>query len=238
MKFDEGKVLLLLSGLLLGIVITSFIVNTSISPTSFLTYQQYEKMSREVNELHSEIRGLNREYSDLSKKLGKYEGSGQGNKSVLDTLNNELKDTKLFYGYSTVYGPGIKITINDRHQNIYDNPDVMFDITHNWDLLYLVNDLKNAGAEAISINGKRIVGNTSITCEGLVIMVNGEYIVPPFEISAIGDPEALMYSLNLPESHYKDMESRKLYLKVERKDKIKIDPISTLNQIKYIKESK
>ena len=54
------------------------------------------------------------------------------------------------------------------------------------DLLRVVRDLFAAGAEAISINDQRVVLNTSITCEGNVIMVNGEKISSPFVIKAIG----------------------------------------------------
>lgn len=234
MKFNEGKILLLFSGILTGIVITSFLVNSSISPTSFMTYEQYENMSTQVNGLHHEIRGLRREMDNLSKKLRKYETSGQKDKSVVESLEYDLNNAKLIYGTTAVYGPGIKLTINDRHTTESYSSDIAFDITHNTDLLYIVNDLKNAGAEAISINNKRIVGSTSITCEGPVIMINGEYIVPPFKILAIGDPDALEYALNLPESHYKDLEIRKLFLRIEKSKKIKISPIDNINKIKYI----
>lgn len=234
MKFDEGKLLLLLSGILTGVVITSFLVNSAISPTNFMTYEQYENMSMQANELHLEIKGLHREIDDLTTKLRRYESSGQRNKSVVDTLKYELDESRLIYGTTTVNGPGIKLTINDRHSKQVDNIDLMFNITHNTDLLYIVNDLKNAGAEAISINDKRIIGNTSITCEGPIIMINGEYIVPPFEILAIGDPDALEFALNLPESHYKDLELRKLHLLIEKKKKMSINPVDNINKIKYI----
>ena len=68
-------------------------------------------------------------------------------------------------------------------------------IIHYENLLYLVNDLRNAGAEGISINGQRIVVSSEIRCVGNVILVNTTRLAPPFEISAIGDPKALELSL-------------------------------------------
>ena len=49
-------------------------------------------------------------------------------------------------------------------------------LVHYDDLLQVVNALNNAGAEAISINGQRVITTTAITCEGNVIKVNGEKI--------------------------------------------------------------
>lgn len=136
-----------------------------------------------------------------------------------------------------VEGPGIKVIIDDRRQ-YQDREEIMNYITHNTDLLRVVNELQNAGAEAISINGKRFYSRTSITCEGPVIMVNGEYIVPPFEILAIGDSEALLYSLSIPESHVSQLIARGLYVSIVKKDKIKIGKLENRYIPKYIKLSK
>ena len=56
----------------------------------------------------------------------------------------------------------------------------------------LVNELKNAGAEAISINDERIISTTSITCDGTVILINGNKISSPFTIKAIGSPALIL----------------------------------------------
>jgi uncharacterized protein YlxW (UPF0749 family) len=238
MKFNEGKALLMLSGILSGIVITSFMVNSSVSPTTFLTYQQYQNMSIENDQLKAEIKVLYKDLENLDQKLRKYDNSGQKNESVLETLKKELEEARLFYGSSTVEGPGMKIIVDDNHKDsYYDESDLWSSITHNTDLYYLVNDLKSAGAEAISVNGKRIISTSSITCEGPTIMVNGEYVVPPFEVLAIGDQSALQFSLTLPESRFKELEYRGLKLQVEKINNVKIPGIKPINQIKYISKS-
>ena len=55
----------------------------------------------------------------------------------------------------------------------------------------IVNELKNSGAEAISINGERILFNTSITCIGTVIQVNNKRLNSPYVIQAIGNQDTL-----------------------------------------------
>ena len=237
MKINEGKLLLLFSGILAGIFITILIVNTSLKQTTFLSYQDYEKMSMETNVLKNEIRGIRKEVNRLNDKLRIYGNSENKNKTISDTLKKELGDLKVFYGAHTVKGPGIKLTINDRHKKKYkDIYDLEFSTAHNEDLLYVVNDLKNAGAEAISVNGKRVIGSTSITCEGPVIMVNGQYIVPPFEILAIGDPDALNYAMVAQDySKYKDLEIRNLELKIQKSNNLIIEGIDSINIPKYEK---
>lgn len=223
MKIDESKLLLLFSGILTGVVLTAFLINTKTNPTRFLTLREYQNTSAQLNGLRVEIKGLYRDYGELNSKLYNYENGTNPNKDVIKTLKKELDDLKKFYGNSEVEGPGIKITIDDRHKAEYiDENDLFNSITHDVDLIYMVNELKANGAEAVSINGQRIYLNTAITCEGPVIQINNENIVPPFEILAIGDPDGLLYSLSIDDSYYKFMKFRGLSLKSERLTNIKI----------------
>lgn len=237
MKINEGKILLLLSGILVGIFIAIFMVNKTLNPTTFLSFQDYEQMSIDKNQLKVELKGTNKEINALNEKLKIYGSGGNQSKAIVDTMKKELDDLRITYGVSKVEGPGLIVSINDRHKQQYLNSDdLMLSTTHNEDLLFVVKDLKNAGAEAISINGKRIIGTTSITCEGPVIMINGQYIVPPFVISAIGDPDALNYALTtLADSRYKDLEIRGLVVKITKKNKLVINGVGYFDIPKYAK---
>lgn len=237
MKINEGKILLMFSGILVGIFIAILIVNKSMNPTTFLSYMDYENSSMELNRLKIEVKGIKKDINALGGKLSIYNGSDNQNKTVMDTMQKELSLLQLNYGLTKVQGPGLTLTVNDRHKKKYtDEFDLLFSTVHDEDLLYLVKDLKNAGAEAISINSKRISGTSSITCEGPVIMVNNEYIVPPFVIKAIGDPDALKYALTTQtDSKYRDLEIRKIQLKLVSSPKITIDSLESVNKMKYSK---
>lgn len=116
------------------------------------------------------------------------------NNTELTELENTIKEGNKIVGLSEVSGNGIIITVNDNQKislnSWYADPNML--IVHDTDLINIVNELKNAGAEAISINGQRIVTTSAIECDGNVIKVNGEKIGTPFEIRAIGLPEALV----------------------------------------------
>ena len=73
----------------------------------------------------------------------------------------------------------------------------MDSIVHDGDILEIINALKNADAEAISVNGQRIISQSEITCVGNVVKVNGKKIGAPFEISAIGSPSQLYGALTM-----------------------------------------
>ena len=93
---------------------------------------------------------------------------------------------------------------------------------HDTDLLTLVNELKNAGAEAISINDERIINTTSITCDGNVILVNGNKISSPFIIKAIGSQEALLGAIQRPGGFLEELERYGLVSGIEQKNEILI----------------
>ena len=60
------------------------------------------------------------------------------------------------------------------------------DVYKRQDLLYIINDLKRGGAEAISINEQRIISTSEIRCVGNTILVNTTRLAPPYHIKVIG----------------------------------------------------
>ena len=113
--------------------------------------------------------------------------------SQLTELQNELALQQIRAGITALEGPGITIRLDDNHAGLAAAPNDAPNryVIHYENLLYIVTDLRNAGAEGISINGQRIVVSSEIRCVGNVIMVNTTRLAPPFEISAIGHPDDL-----------------------------------------------
>lgn len=149
------------------------------------------------------------------------------NSDTSSELQQELRTLNSLIGSIDVKGQGIIIKIAD-NSNIITQTAGIFDnisnyLIHDMDLLVLVNELKNAGAEAISINGERIINTTSITCDGNVILINGNKISSPFEIKAIGSQEALLGAIQRPGGYLKQyLESYGLVSSIEKSDNITI----------------
>ena len=111
-------------------------------------------------------------------------------------LQNELRVLNALIGTIDVSGEGVVITLAD-NSNVTNQTIGIFDnisnyLIHDTDLIMLVNELKNAGAEAISINDERIINTTAITCDGTVVLVNGNKLSSPFTIKAIGSPALIL----------------------------------------------
>lgn len=111
-------------------------------------------------------------------------------------LQEELRKLNALIGTIDVSGEGVIITLADNSSvtnqtiGIFDN--ISNYLIHDSDLIMLVNELKNAGAEAISINDERIVNTSSITCDGGVILINGNKLSSPFTIKAIGSQALIL----------------------------------------------
>ena len=113
-----------------------------------------------------------------------------------ETAKEDLEKNNMALGYSEVIGPGITIILKDGELNS-NKLDVSSYLVHYSDLVEVINALKNAGAEAISVNGQRIVNTTAISCAGNIIRVNNEKVGVPFVINAIGSKEKLYGALTM-----------------------------------------
>ena len=127
-----------------------------------------------------------------------------------DRLQDELKDTKevaaqgtssdyqrMKGGFTALAGPGVIVTLDDSKatSKAGENPNLY--LIHDDDLLRVINELRAAGAEAISVNGQRLVGTSEIRCAGPTLSVNNVRSSAPFEIRAIGDKKSLENSLKM-----------------------------------------
>ena len=197
------------------------------------------------NELRDAVLKAKEKYDNLYEELERMEEqleiertNATQNNTELEQLENEIKQGNKILGLSEVTGYGIVITVND-NQKISLNSwmsDPNWLLVHDTDLINIVNELRNAGAEAISINDQRILTTTAIECDGNVVRINGEKVAAPFEIKAIGLPEALVsidrfggYTNYLREERFLDV-------KVEpaNKEKITIPKYAGVMKYEYI----
>lgn len=172
------------------------------------------------SELKSEVLIWKEKYDEAYKKLETSEKELEKQReeaSKKDTTSSEseraLKLANAVIGTTDVQGKGIVLTVADNKNVTSESISALDSISnyliHDSDLLTLINELKNAGAEAISINEQRLVTTSAIECDGNIIKVNGEKVGAPFTIKAIGLPEVLInvnrfggYLDNLRENRY------------------------------------
>ena len=94
-------------------------------------------------------------------------------------------------------GEGVVVRMDDSTKKVKSGENPNLYIIHDDDLLRVINELRAAGAEAISVNGQRLVGTSEIRCAGPTLSVNNVRSSAPFEIRAIGDKKSLENSLKM-----------------------------------------
>ena len=150
-----------------------------------------------INDLEQEIKNQEDTIEQIRIDLSNLQNQPRGGKTVQE-LQEQLREARIAAGLTSVVGEGLIITVDDNKEGLKANPqdDPNKYIIHYDYLLNLVSELKVGGAEAISINGQRLITTSEIRCVGNLILVNMTRIAPPYVISAIGSPVLLAEIVN------------------------------------------
>lgn len=172
----------------------------------------------------------NIEYEESTAKLGEYIQKKDSDQETSKLLEQELKKAQILAGKLDVKGEGIIITIKD-------GPSSENGRVSSYDLLDLVNELKLAGAEAISINDQRITNatdivNVAVSSYDSTILVNSKRISAPYTIKVIGSQKYLESSLTTKIVGYIDTHSE-LDISIEKQNNVKIRKYEDEIKIKY-----
>ncbi|MGN1310400.1 MAG: DUF881 domain-containing protein [Clostridia bacterium] len=182
-------------------------------------------LSKNNGELIDEVFRMQEKYDIVYKQLEESEKELENIRTKAVSGNQEdanaeteLKENNLMLGLTEVKGEGIIIILDD-NRNAKDEINVAQYLVHEEDLLQVVNELFNAGAEAISINGHRVVSSTSILCDGNIIRVNGEIITVPITIEAVCST-AIYNTLIRPGGYLQLMADEGVKVKIDSSDNI------------------
>ena len=215
-----------------GICIQMKTVNNN-GTTVNLTEQQ-SVLKSEILKTSEKYDNLFEELDRLEDELEKVRANSTSSNSELAILEESIKEKNLALGLTEVTGTGIKIILNDGNATTITNSFISVSdlLVHDGDLINVVNELFNSGAEAISVNGQRIVSTTAIECDGNVIKVNGTKIGAPFEITAIGYPEQLA-GIGRPGGTIELLESRGVIVTLNKQNSVTIPKYSGTIKFNY-----
>ena len=180
------------------------------------------------NELRDSVLRWKEQYENAYSKLEKKETEldalrekASNSDETSNELSNKLENYNKLLGYTEVKGEGVIVTLKDGDSSVLKNAGLFLNdlIVHDGDLQQVVNALKNAGAEAISINDERIVNKTSIICAGNVVTINDKKVGAPFVIKAIGPSGLLYYSLKMPGGYIERLEADGINVDVKQVEK-------------------
>ena len=237
MKNNEANIFVFIASIIIGILISMNISFTRSNERVFLSAKQYQDAYNYRNKLYNDIVGLIEQYDKYDSKLKKYENNEQNEQQVSSEIQKELSENGIILGKTAVEGQGIKINLNDASTADIENAfDYQLRLVHNTDIIQVFNDLRNAGAEAISINGQRIVDSSEVYCSGPFLRVNGVKIAAPFSIYAIGNKEVLYNYMMSNENYLKTLMIRKVRVEAQQSDDIVIPAYTGEQKHDFIKE--
>ena len=172
------------------------------------------------------------QYNANQNTINEYETAINENKETTELLDQEIEQAKTLLGLTNVRGSGVVVTLTDTEEALYT---YIAD-----DLILLINELKYAGAEAISINDNRIVNLSDIVTlnDGLIILYGNVRLTSPYVVKAIGDPTYLMSTLSIKNSGYIDqMKANGMAIEVKQDNNIEIGAYTGEIDNRYLKEA-
>ena len=198
--------------------------------------QNYEENNLRAEVLKYKERYENRykELEKAEKELEKVRQESTQNNEDLEDKEQQIQQGNKMIGLTEVTGPGVIITLSDSTKDASSALNASDLLVHDGDILSVINELKNAGAEAISINEKRLVPTSSIVCGGNIIEINGEKVGAPFEIKAIGLPEQLS-ALSRPGGYLEILKNATVGVELKKSNNITIPKYAGVITYEYAK---
>jgi len=170
-------------------------------------FQRVEELSARLLETEQERDGLREELKLLRENTASSMGT--------DELRKQA-------GFTALEGEGIIVRMDDSTMTSKagENPNLY--LIHDDDLLRVINELRAAGAEAISVNGQRLIGTSEIRCAGPTLSVNNVRSSAPFEIRAIGEKKTLENAIKMRGGVAETLKVWGIQLETELSDNVRV----------------
>ncbi|ETA82064.1 DUF881 domain-containing protein [Youngiibacter fragilis] len=188
------KVMIFMIMVILGVITVLLFKVSQGSMDSILTTAEFKDKNDHRLKLLSDVKRLEEENVQIREKLDTYREALRNEEISIAEIERELIRNKALAGSMKVTGSGIVITMQDGEMTSGDEKNEVINYLrtiHNTDMLKIINELRNSGAEAIAINGERILETSEVYCSWAFITINGEKLPAPFVIEVIGDTDKL-----------------------------------------------
>ena len=174
--------------LVVGCVLVGFLLMVSLRARSADPEARLPERFRLVgliNREQSSIARLRADADRLRVQVETARSDAAGRKTGAAELDTTLGRARLQAGVSGLKGPGMRVTLDDSDLKESPTGNLNDLVIHSQDVQAVVNALWRAGAEAVAINGQRLVGTSAVLCVGNTLLLNGTVHSPPYEIAAI-----------------------------------------------------
>ncbi|MGN6605854.1 MAG: DUF881 domain-containing protein [Jatrophihabitans sp.] len=147
-----------------------------------------------VRQAEARVRAADAQVSGLQQQVTAATGQAGRDDSAVAAAQRSVAPLRVPGGLSSMTGPGLAVVLDDA-PSVPAGVDPNQGVVHQSDLQAVVNALWAGGAEAMSINGQRIVATSAVQCVGPTLLLNGEVYSPPFRVAAIGPSRTMQMRL-------------------------------------------
>ncbi|MER7938775.1 MULTISPECIES: DUF881 domain-containing protein [unclassified Streptomyces] len=216
-------VAVLLFGLGFGLAVQ---VASNSDNDSALRGARQEDLVRILDELDDRTQRLEDEKTGLEKQRQELQSSSDQAAEARRQTAEKERQLGILAGTVAAQGPGITMTVDDPKGTV--QADMLLDA---------IQELRAAGAEAIQVNGVRVISGTYLTDSGKSVSVDGNKITQPYVFKVIGKPQDLEPALNIPGGVVQTLEKEQATVTVERSTKIVVDALRPAKQPDYARSS-
>ncbi|MEV7389670.1 MULTISPECIES: DUF881 domain-containing protein [unclassified Streptomyces] len=216
-------VAVLLFGLGFGLAVQ---VASNSDSDSALRGARQEDLVRILDELDDRTQRLEDEKTGLEKQRQELQSSSDQAAEARRQTAEKERQLGILAGTVAAQGPGITMTVDDPKGTV--QADMLLDA---------IQELRAAGAEAIQVNGVRVIAGTYLADSGKSVSVDGNKITQPFVFKVIGKPQDLEPALNIPGGVVQTLEKEQATVSVERSAKIVVDALRPAKQPDYARSS-
>lgn len=168
-----------------------------------------------LNGLQAASARAERDITELEDTRARLSSSSEARTAAMDQARTELDALGVLAGTVAASGPGLRVTVTDSARELSLN-----------DLLDGVEELRNAGVEAMEINDRvRVIAQTAFEADPTGISVDGVALESPYVIEAIGDPDTLAGALGFQGGFIDDVEAGGASVEVERLEDVRIEVV-------------
>ncbi|MFE0513422.1 DUF881 domain-containing protein [Streptomyces sp. NPDC058964] len=193
---------------------------------SALRGARQEDLVRILDELDDRTQRLEDEKQGLEKQRSELQSSSDRAAEARKQTAEKERQLGILAGTVAAQGPGITMTIDDTKGAV--KADMLLDA---------IQELRAAGAEAIQVNGVRVVASTYLTDSGKSVSVDGNKINAPYRFKVIGKPQDLEPALNIPGGVVQTLEKEQATVTVERSTKIVVEALRAVKRPDYARSS-
>ncbi len=236
MKKYSGIIMVGLLALLIGLIISVQVNTTQGSdPGGLIPLAKAQGLEAEMKKVRAEKEAATQRLIELEGLMDDIQKKKAEEDSTLKSILKEQEKYKMAAGLVEVKGSGVIITLDDPVPDEFSD-GYSYLMTNYEQLLNLVNKLKDAGAEAISINGQRIIATTEVSLAGDNVNINTIPTAPPYQIKAIGNPDTIEATITIRYGIIENLKKSGVRVDIVKQGEINIPRYNGILKFRYAQQ--